>query len=92
MVEQLDNGNRELSLDEGIDELLTKIRGCTEMAAAEPYLMELGELQTLLATLAFKYRVALTQRQKMLVREYDRFDVAEVRNEAFHAVKEGRFL
>ena len=79
------------ALDADVDELVSAIRQCPNFRQASPLLTELGELQTLLATLAFKYRVPLSPKQRRLVRQFDRWDDPDLRAAVFAAVKKDRF-
>lgn len=80
-----------MELDKEIDGLVFTIKCAGDLAMAHESLMELGELQELLALLAFKYDVPLSPKQKALVRGFDRPDDAGLRLRVFRAVKEGRF-
>lgn len=76
-----------IALDVEIEDLMRRIRGCDSSDAADDLLQELGQIQTNLATLAFKYRVPLSPRQRQIVRQYDRFDVLDLRRKTFHQIK-----
>jgi hypothetical protein len=79
------------ALDLGLDQMLRSIANCNTFEAAEPFLQELGDLQLVLATLAFKHDIELSNRQREIVREYDRCDVPEVRRKAFQKIKNAEF-
>ncbi len=78
-------------LDRELDALLRSIAESSTIDAAESKLEELGHLQRLLATVCFKYQIELTETQRRLVRNYDRWDVAEVRAAALEAIRRGQF-
>jgi len=78
-------------LDRELEALLRCIAKTGTINAAESKLEELGRLQQLLATVCFKYQIDLTETQRRLVREYDRWDVAEVRAAALEAIRRGQF-
>jgi hypothetical protein len=78
-------------LDDEINDLLNKIRQCPSLAVAEKLLGELADIQSILALLLFKYDAPLSQKQKSLVRQYDRSDVPLVREIVFKSIKEGKF-
>jgi hypothetical protein len=61
------------------------------VAKSEKLLNELGDIQLLLAKLLFKYDMPLSQKQKSLVRQFDRCDDPTVREMVFNAIKEGKF-
>jgi len=78
-------------LDNDIDEVLRLIANCEPFEAAESSLLALGEIHKVLATLAFRFGVSLSPRQRRIVREYDRWDIPEVRHAVFDAIKRGEF-
>src|SRR5438067_883628 len=78
-------------LDRELDALLTSIADCHTTETAEKKLQELGEMEQTLATICFKYRIDLTEKQRKLVREYDRWDVPEIRAAALEAIKRAQF-
>lgn len=79
-------------LDLEIDELLLAIALLPNMECAEAMLNMLGEIQTTLATITYKYQVALTAKQNLLVYEYDRWDDLTVRIDTYTAIKNNTFL
>ncbi len=79
------------TLDNDIDEVLRLIANCEGFQAAESSLLALGEIHKVLATLAFRFGVSLSPRQRRIVREYDRWDVPEVRHAVFSAIRRGEF-
>jgi len=79
-------------MDSEMDEILRSIARCSTAEAAEPLLLELGELQDVLMTFFCKHNVALTERQDKIIREYDRWDVPEVRQETYQKIKSGEPL
>jgi hypothetical protein len=78
-------------LDAELDETLESIANCDSVEAAEPLLLDLGDIQLVLATLAFKHGIELSKRQRAIVREYDRCDVPEVRHDIFANVRTHTF-
>ena len=58
---------------------------------AEGALSELADAQAVLATLAFKYGVSLTPRQREIVKDFDRSDLAEERARVFDKIRRGEF-
>jgi hypothetical protein len=79
------------ALDRALDTALHAIARHPTWKQAEPDLLSLGDLQRLMATLAFRFGVRLTERQIRLVREFDRCDVPEVRRKIYQAIKKGEF-
>ncbi|MCC7087183.1 MAG: hypothetical protein IT427_19445 [Pirellulales bacterium] len=86
----LSNDERHI-MDGELDEMLKSIASCDTAESAEPLLQELGCLQEAMATLAFKHGVELSHRQREIVREYDRFDVQDVRRHVFQKIKNAEF-
>src|SRR5258708_37833458 len=80
-----------VDLDRELEELVAAIAECETIDDAENKLEELGQMQSTLATICYKYRIDLTEKQDTLVREYDRWDVDEIRIETFEAIKERQF-
>jgi len=78
-------------LDGELDEMMKSIANCDTVEAAEPLLQELGRIQEIMATLAFKHGIQLSGRQRRIVREYDRCDVPEVRRIVFQKIKSAEF-
>lgn len=78
-------------LDGEIDEILGVITEASNIDEADSKLQELGTMQETLATLSFKYRIELTQKQRKLVRRYDRWDDSRLRTSAFEDIRRGHF-
>jgi len=78
-------------LDGEIDDILKSIAASSTIQEAEPKLHELGEVEDLLATLFCGYRIPLSDKQYSLFREYDRWDIPQVRAAAFSSIKKGEF-
>jgi hypothetical protein len=78
-------------LDEELDELLLAIARCESFESAGDKLRSLGLMQELLATLSFRYRINLSEKQRQLVHVYDRWDDAGVLAASYEAIKAGRF-
>jgi hypothetical protein len=74
-------------LDGEVNEMMRSITSCDTFEAAEPLLQELGQIQEIMATLAFKHGIQLSGRQREIVREYDRCDLPEVRRNVFQKIK-----
>jgi hypothetical protein len=79
------------ALDDDLDEMLEAVASCATFEAAEPFREELGRLQLIMATLAFKHSASLSARQQEIVSEYDRCDVEDVRRKTFKKIKDGEF-
>ncbi len=77
-------------LDSELAELLLLIAEKESPQDAAEELRELGALQSFMALLAFKYDVELTDRQRKVVRDYDRWDDEETRVWFFREIAEGR--
>jgi hypothetical protein len=80
------------ALDEELDRSIASIAQMSTVEDANRELLALGSMQDVLATLCFKYNIAVTDRQRRLVRQYDRWDVPEVRASVYNAIKQGRFI
>jgi hypothetical protein len=80
------------ALEAKFDCLLAEICRCQDFAAADPLLEQLGEFQSSLAVLCFKYEVELPDRLRDLVRCFDRPDHLGTRQWAFREIKAGRSL
>jgi hypothetical protein len=78
-------------LDFELDETLKSIANCDTVEAAEPFLLELGEIQDVMATLAFKHDLQLSKRQREIVREYDRWDAQRFDGTLFEKSKTPTF-
>lgn len=79
------------ALDNEIDLLVSRIRECSDLPAAEALLAELGSLQEFLALMLFKYRAPLTWKQRGLVRRFDRSDDSDQRAVVFADIQDGQF-
>ena len=79
-----------VQLDLEIDSLLARIATKKSPKEAENLLMDLGAFQELLAILFFKYGFELTDRQRKIVQQYDRWDDEETRGEFFKDIVAGR--
>ncbi len=75
-----------------VNEILGRIAGCDTLAEAGPFLDKLGDLQEVLARLAFKYHVLLPPRLRQLVREFDRSDDPDLRAFVYARIKSAQFL
>jgi hypothetical protein len=84
-----DDDRRALDLE--LDQMLKSIANCNTFEAAEPFLQELGDFQLVLATLVFKHEVELSNRQREIVREYDRCDMLDVWRGAFQKIRNAEF-
>jgi hypothetical protein len=84
----LSDEDRQL-LDSELDEILRSIARCSTAEVAEPLLLELGELQDVLMTFSCKHNITLNERQDKIIREYDRWDVLEVRQETYQRIRSG---
>jgi hypothetical protein len=78
-------------LDRAIDDTINAIACHSNWRAAERDLIALGQIHKVLATLCFKYGQPLSERQRRIVREYDRWDVADVRQTIYDAIKKCQF-
>ena len=79
------------ALDDELDGILKLIASRATFNAAEPLLEELGRVQEVMATLAFKYSAHLSERQREIVRDYDRCDIDDVRRRTFEKIKNAEF-
>ena len=73
-------------LDVEMSDILERMTARTTFEDARPELQELAELHGLLATLLFKCSVDLTDRQRQVVRTYDRWDDEDTRRYFFREV------
>ena len=80
-----------IELDREIDQLLASIAGELNVQAAEPKMLLLGEVQHMLAVICFKTKLPFSEKQRQLVRNYDRWDDAGSRQRCFVWIKEGTF-
>jgi hypothetical protein len=78
-------------LDREIDELLASIAQEATAKAADPKLLRLGEVQKVLATICFSTKLPHSERQRQLVRNYDRWDDLQARQRCFAWIKAGTF-
>ena len=79
-----------MELESELADLLAQIAKKKTPQDAENLLQELGTLQELLSILIFKYGVELTDRQRKIVRDYDRWDDEETRAYFFKEIVAGR--
>ncbi len=87
----MSDDNRQL-LETELNDTLTAIANCDSLEAAEPLLRgDLEEIQGVLATLWCRRHVELSERQREIVREFDRCDDPEVRRIVFENIKHSRF-
>ena len=92
LVRRLDVGAGDLAAIEAeVEDLLASIGRKPDIGSAEPELCHLGHIQELLALLAFRFEIPLTEILSFLVREYDRFDDFGVRLAAFRECQRGEF-
>lgn len=70
---------------------MASISRCDTLEAAEALLEELGHTHKVMATLAFKHGLQLSHKQREIVREYDRWDVPEIRRAIFQKIKNAEF-
>ncbi len=79
------------NLDQELDATLERIARCPNVDSASSAFDELGEQQDVLATLLFKHKVQLSEKQRRLVRQFD-FDDSQLRVFVFQVIKSGTFL
>ncbi len=77
-------------LDAEMSGILERMAVRTTYEDAKPELDELADLHGLLATLLFKWCVDLTDRQRQVVRSFDRWDDEDTRKHFFGEVTAGR--
>lgn len=78
-------------LDREIDELLASIAQEATAETADHKLLQLGEVQEVLATICFSTKLPVSERQRQLVRNYDRWDDRQARQHCFAWIKAGTF-
>jgi hypothetical protein len=78
-------------LDREIDELLASIAQEATAEAADPKLLQLGEIQKVLCTICFSTKLPYSEKQRQLVRNYDRWGDPEARQRCFAWIKAGTF-
>jgi len=78
-------------LDAELSDYIRQILRCKDFESAQQLFTKLGDLHLALATLAFKYDVKLTQRQREFVREFDRWDDSNVLASIFQKIKNQQF-
>jgi hypothetical protein len=78
-------------LDSEIDELLVSIAQERTAIGADPKLLQLGEIQDLLCTICFDTDLPYSEKQRQLVRNYDRWPDSEQREKCFGWIKAGEF-
>jgi hypothetical protein len=79
-------------LDQELDATIERIARRSDPESASSALDELGTQQYVLATLLFKHKVPLTDKQRRLVRQFDRCDDPQLRVFVFQVIKKGIFL
>ena len=79
-----------MELESELADLLAQIAKKKTPQDAANLMQELGAFQELLSILRFKYQVKLTERQRRIVREYDRWDDEETRAYFFKEIVAGR--
>jgi hypothetical protein len=80
------------NLDQELDATVERIARCPDLDSASSALDELGAQQDVLATLLFKHKVQLSEKQRRLVRQFDRFDDPRLRVFVFQVIRSGTFL
>ena len=80
------------NLDRELDATLERIARCPDLDSAFSALDELGVQQNVLATLLFKHKVQLSDKQRRLVRQFDRSDDPQLRFFVFQVIRNGTFL
>jgi hypothetical protein len=78
-------------IDQDLNELLEAAGRQRTFEDASANLEDLAEMQQTLATLAFRYSVQLSPRQREIVRQYDRCDLSEIRQRVFEKIRRGEF-
>jgi hypothetical protein len=81
-----------IAIEAEVDDVIATIAAQPDIRRAETALFQLGDIQELLAKLAFKYRVSLSDRLSSLVREFDRSDDFHERRNVYELCKKGQFL
>ena len=76
---------------EDIYTLLEQIKLCKTEGEAGKYFIELAEIQSMLATLAFRYGIDLPRELKKIVRDCDRLDDKDVRDFLFNEIRNGTY-
>jgi hypothetical protein len=79
-------------LDRELIATVERIARCPDLLSASVALDELASQQEVLATLRFKYRLRLSEKQRRLVRQYDRSDDPRLREFVFQVIRNGTFL
>lgn len=74
-------------LDEEIKDVTKLIANSPSLLEAETFLDTLARMQSILATLAFRFKINMTDIQWSVIKKFDRWDVALVREKMFHAIK-----
>jgi hypothetical protein len=80
-----------VDLDRELEEVVAAIAECETIDDAENKMEDLDQMQLTLATICYKYRIDLTEKQDWLVRQCERWDDDEVRSEIFEAIKQRQF-
>ncbi len=79
-----------VELEFELADLLSLIAEKESAQDAAEELQELADFHGLMAVLSFKYDVELTERQRKVVRDYDRWDDERTRVDFFREIAEGR--
>ena len=78
-------------LDREIDQLVASIAQEATAEAADPKLLQLGEIERVLATICFSTELPYSEKQRQLVRNYERWDDLRIRQQCFAWIKTGTF-
>lgn len=78
-------------LHKEICSLFTKIRSCADIQQASYYFYLLGEIQSTLAILAFKYDIAVPASFENFISDFDRIDDKEWRVLLFQKIQSGEY-
>jgi len=78
-------------LDREIDQLVASIAQEATSEAADPKLLQLGEIVDVLAIICFDTELPVSKKQRELVRNYERWDIPSIRQQCFSLIKTGTF-
>jgi hypothetical protein len=84
--------NEIYAMDQELDATIEHISLFDNIYSASVELDRLEQQQTILATLLFKYKIQLSEKQCRVVRQCDRLDDSRLRNYVFKLIKKGIFL
>ena len=76
--------------DEQLVTMVEAVSLCSNFESAEDKLRELAVASEMLATLWFRYRISLSNKQRSVALLFDRGDVDDVPRAAFQVIKLGR--